>query len=547
MLEVEFLDEKLPVRATLTAFTPLVPLDVDASSYPAAVLRYRATTPGRRRGGDRRRHADEPDRATGSDGLQFPAFDGRQRRVAGRGGVRGIAFVSDLPAEHLRDGTACLMTTDPAVTAKPQWVTDFWQDGVQRFWDDLDDDGRLASRRSSRVLDGRCPRAPDADAGRLAGGSSTRSSRARPHDFEFVLAWNLPNRPRAWQGNIGDRRARTRSIRNQYATRWPDAWAVGSGPARRSGRAWRRSTRAFHDALFETTLPPEVVDAVSATLAAARSTTCLWLRAAGVRRVGGQLRPRGQLRGHLHPRLDLRPDGRLALFPELERSRPPHRVPARDPRRRADELPHQRLVRQPAVGLPPGGRRPAGESILRLYREWAFSGDDEFLRERAGPRRSARSTTPEPHWDSDGDGLLDGQQHNTYDIEFYGANPLANVDVPRRAARGRAHGGPPRATPRPPALADGDRARARRRGDGRAALERRVLRAADSTTSTRTGTSTATGCLSDQLLGQIHAHVVGLGHLLPADHVRRRARGDRPAQLPRDLSRGRERRSGPTR
>jgi len=28
------------------------------------------------------------------------------------------------------------------------------------------------------------------------------------------------------------------------------------------------------------------------------------------------------------------------------------------------------------------------------------------------------------------------------------------------------------------------------------------------------------GCLSDQLLGQTHAHLVGLGHVLPAEHVR---------------------------
>ena len=28
------------------------------------------------------------------------------------------------------------------------------------------------------------------------------------------------------------------------------------------------------------------------------------------------------------------------------------------------------------------------------------------------------------NWDTDGDGVLDGKQHNTYDIEFYGPNPL---------------------------------------------------------------------------------------------------------------------------
>ena len=40
------------------------------------------------------------------------------------------------------------------------------------------------------------------------------------------------------------------------------------------------------------------------------------------------------------------------------------------------------------------------------------------------------------------------------------------------------------------------------------------------------------GCLSDQLLGQWFAHVVGLGHLLPADHVRTAAAVHLPLQLP---------------
>jgi len=30
------------------------------------------------------------------------------------------------------------------------------------------------------------------------------------------------------------------------------------------------------------------------------------------------------------------------------------------------------------------------------------------------------------YWDHDGDGVIEGIQHNTYDIDFYGPNPLAN-------------------------------------------------------------------------------------------------------------------------
>lgn len=43
---VEFEDPELPVRVALTAFTPFVPLDADASGIPATVLRYPVTNPG---------------------------------------------------------------------------------------------------------------------------------------------------------------------------------------------------------------------------------------------------------------------------------------------------------------------------------------------------------------------------------------------------------------------------------------------------------------------------------------------------------------------
>ena len=44
---VEFEDPELPGRVALTAFTPFVPLDADASGIPATVLRYSVTNPGK--------------------------------------------------------------------------------------------------------------------------------------------------------------------------------------------------------------------------------------------------------------------------------------------------------------------------------------------------------------------------------------------------------------------------------------------------------------------------------------------------------------------
>ncbi len=58
-------------------------------------------------------------------------------------------------------------------------------------------------------------------------------------------------------------------------------------------------------------------------------------------------------------------------------------------------------------------------SILRIYREWKYTGDDEFLKGIWDNMMKALEFSIK-EWDTDGDGVLDGKMHVTYDIEFYG-------------------------------------------------------------------------------------------------------------------------------
>ena len=43
---IDFHDDKLPVRVSLEAFNPMVPLDAEASGLPVAILRYSVKNPG---------------------------------------------------------------------------------------------------------------------------------------------------------------------------------------------------------------------------------------------------------------------------------------------------------------------------------------------------------------------------------------------------------------------------------------------------------------------------------------------------------------------
>ena len=66
--------------------------------------------------------------------------------------------------------------------------------------------------------------------------------------------------------------------------------------------------------------------------------------------------------------------------------------------------------------------------IMKVYLDWQLSGDRAYL-EEFWPRvkRAIAFAWIEGGWDADRDGVLEGVQHNTYDIEFFGPNPLCGI------------------------------------------------------------------------------------------------------------------------
>jgi non-lysosomal glucosylceramidase len=113
--------------------------------------------------------------------------------------------------------------------------------------------------------------------------------------------------------------------------------------------------------------------------------------------------------------------------------------------------------------------------------------------------------------------VLDGKQHNTYDIEFYGPNPLSSVYY--LAAL--------RAVEKMAQIMD-EPALAQRCADasqiGSQNLDHMLwngeyyIQKLDDVNAYKY--QHGQGCLSDQLLGQLHARILGLGDLLPAEHIR---------------------------
>jgi uncharacterized protein (DUF608 family) len=508
--DIEFRDDEIPIDASLTAYTPCIPLDPEDSGIPVAVLEYTVENP-----------TDEPLAASVAGSLANPVghreeFEpGGHRNAFRDDGVAGIKYSAEtFDADSLGHGEAALATTASGeVTHTAAWERSGWWDAYRAFGEDFRADGRLtANSYDEPSEDG------ETDVGSLAVRHTLDPGESTT--VRFLLTWYFPNRPRSW-----DQSADTgccgpaERTRNHYATRFSGAWDVADYVSENLDRL-RGRTFEFRDAFFGSTLPGHVLEAVSSQIAVARSTTCLWLEDGTFLGFEGCDRGSGCCQGtctHVWNYAWTL----AALFPSLEREM--RRV---DLEEGTDEDGYM-SYRTPL----PFGSEPLREyhdaapavdgqmgTVMRLYREWTRSGDGDFL-EALWPhaRRALEFAFDHEEWDPDEDGLLEGEQHNTYDIEFYGPNPLSQSWYLGALAAGAEM-----------ARAVGEEAAAERYeaalDAGREATDDRLWngsyfeQAVDDVDEHRY--QHGRGCLSDQLLGQWYATQLGLGDLLPPDHVR---------------------------
>jgi uncharacterized protein (DUF608 family) len=191
--------------------------------------------------------------------------------------------------------------------------------------------------------------------------------------------------------------------------------------------------------------------------------------------------------------------------------------------------------------------------LMKLYRDWQLSGDDDFLRDLwPAARRALEFCWIPGGWDADLDGVMEGCQHNTMDVEYFGPNPqmggwylgalrsmeemacyLGEIDFAHRCRElfesGRAwmdahlfNGDYYEHEIRPP-VSESAIAKGLRLNMGARNLAEPELQL-------------GSGCLVDQLVGQYFAHVAGLGYLLDPEHVRTTLRSLMTYNFKRDFS-----------
>ena len=331
------------------------------------------------------------------------------------------------------NGTIALTTTAREVSHRCPWPREAWSGGLLHFWDDLSQDGRLDATSVEYMPVEGAPFSGDAPMASLAAEVLVPPRSTR--EVVFLLTWHFPNRhtwtPRPAEGGApsgacdcggacGD--GDPDYVGNYYATRYQDAWEVAEQVASQLG-ALENKTRQFVSSFCASDLPAEVKEAALYNLSTLRSQTCF--RTADGRFLGweGCADNRGCCHGSCTHVWNYE-QATAFLFGDLARSM------------REIEFLHatnERGLMSFRVNLPIARAQEHGIAaadgqmgcLLKLYRDWQLSGDRAFL-ERLWPqaKKALEFCWIPGGWDADQDGVMEGCQHNTLDVEYYGPNPL---------------------------------------------------------------------------------------------------------------------------
>ncbi len=410
-----FADGNFPGKVELLAFNPFIPLNDKDSSMPAAFyeVAFENTTEERL-----------TYRAYFSLNNLLP-YGSTENRYFSEEGVRGLVMSSGrLKEEDLLYGGFCVATDASEGDYQEYWYRADWFDPLQTFWNEINEPGDLKNRVYTEDTRKENPVDLDGeDMGSL--GAKLDLKPGERKTLRFMLSWYFPNCENYW--NPEKDKKEQKRWKNYYASLFEDAKAC----ALYGLKEWKRlyaETKLFKEALYQTSLPPKALEAVSANLSILKSAACLRLEDGSFYGFEGCAPTEGCCEGsctHVWNYAYALP----YLFPALERS-------MRDLEYRFSQREDGSMAFR--LMLPPGRERYGFRAcvdghmggVIKTYREFLLSGDMAWLEEKwEGVKKAiefAWAETNEDKWDADKDGVLEGRQHHTLDMELFGPSSWLN-------------------------------------------------------------------------------------------------------------------------
>lgn len=411
---VNLSDPDIPVKAEICVFNPLVPGDADASGIPVAIFRIRLTN-------------KTNQKLTASVCWimeNFVGMDGSKTRQDWKGdlipvgakdnmnefrkeeNISGIFMSSKgVKPDSEAWGTMAVTTASTeGISYRTSSVPGDWGNDLLDFWDDFSEDGEL-TEKDTLISD-----TPQFSL-TIKGEIDPEATR----EFTFFLTWHFPNRY-AWANE---------KVGNYYTFQYTDAWDVIQKTISKLP-ALEEKTIEFVKAFIETDLPDVVKESALFNISTLRTQTCFRTEDGNFYGWEGCMDTRGSCYGscthvwnyeQATPFLfgDLARKMRQVEFGSATNDFGLMSFRVKLPLKNAQEM-----------GIAAADGQMG--TIMKMYRDWQLSGDDKFLA-RLWPnvKKALEFCWIPGGWDADKDGVMEGTQHNTMDVEYFGPNPQMGI------------------------------------------------------------------------------------------------------------------------
>lgn len=393
-----FSDDDFPAEIKLTSFNPMIPLDDKNSSLPCAFFNVEI-----------KNTSSETIEYQTAFSVQNP-FDVSLNKSVAENGFKMIHLSNaGVNSDDINYGDLTIASSADAL-AQTYWYRGAWQDAIVTFMNEFSSRDDIKDRVYS-------------DTGRRDVCTLAVKTVIAPGEIKkaaFVLSWNIPNNYNYWSECL-DENGKNKTWKNYYATIFPDSVHSAIYAMSNAEELYRR-TKLFADTLAASTLDPSIADAVSANLAVLKSPVVLRLEDGSFYGWEGLDEDKGSCEGTCQHVWNYA-YALCFLFPQLERS-------IRDLEFKYSTLESGQMIFR--LKLPLG--RDCGDfracldgqmgSVIKCYREWKISGDDDWLQANYDNITKVLDYAHSPQnkdcWDLNCDGVLEGRQHHTLDMELFG-------------------------------------------------------------------------------------------------------------------------------
>ena len=414
--QVKLEDKNCAVQVTLQSFNPLIPSDSDASSFPIMVIRYVVeNTSSKNATVSVASNLSNFIRPFGNKDFSYVNHN-EYIENADFSAIRYSSEMKNSDDENYGNFSVALLKPEHP-TYRTSWADLTWRDSLLDMWDDFVDDGNFDLRKSVSVE----PTGSLCDKRVIKPGGV--------EEFTFLISWFFPNR-RGWsiEGEDGTSPPGTNIgkysdliIGNYYTTQFSDSVDVLKKFIPKLDNLETRS-KTFVEEILNTGFPEPLLDSALSNLSTLKTQTIFQSsdgKYFGWEGIGYNA---GSCFGNCSHVWNYEQTTAF-LFSNI----------AKDFRETEFLYATNRdgfmsfRVTFPLDGLqawPIAAADGQMGCIVKLYREWTLSGDSEWLRTLWPAARKALEFAWIPGgWDANQDGVMEGVQHNTMDVEYYGPNP----------------------------------------------------------------------------------------------------------------------------